>query len=179
MFVKYGSILPIFNVHSDNRCLSIEDCWHTTLNLTIWGGYKHKISSADYPDGVMAEGMLYWDDGISLPVKGSLYSFSLETDGSLWVTCLQDSYHGRPIVISALKVIDQGIELKDFEHLNGKHQIIGPRGPKTKIDEQVGEILDKDYVGPVPDSEIAKFAVTIVTDIRIESMKMFESRKIF
>lgn len=91
LFVRYGTILPIFNVHSDHRCLSIEDCWNTTLNLTVWGGFKHQ-SPGDGEYEPTAEGMLYWDDGITLPVVGSLYHFTLEENGALWVTCLKDDY---------------------------------------------------------------------------------------
>ena len=87
LFVRYGSIIPLMNVHSEYRCLSIEDCWNSTLNLTIWGGFKHSESAQ-----VAAEGLLYWDDGITLPVKGSLYHFTLEQDGALWITCLKADY---------------------------------------------------------------------------------------
>ena len=59
VFVKYGSILPLMNVHEDHFCLSLEDCYDSSLTLAIWGR--------------QAEGMLYVDDGLSLPVKGNLY----------------------------------------------------------------------------------------------------------
>jgi alpha-glucosidase (family GH31 glycosyl hydrolase) len=82
IFVKYGSILPLLNL---NECLSLEDCYENSLTIQVWGEE--------------AEGLLYVDDGISLPVYGNLFQFAFES-GILYVTCLQNDLGSRAIEIS-------------------------------------------------------------------------------
>ena len=89
IFVRYGSILPLLNVHEGPFCLSLEACYNNTLTLTIWGRN--------------AQGLLYVDDGLQLPVKGNLFSFKF-SQGILSVACFRNELPKKRTVISAIKI---------------------------------------------------------------------------
>jgi alpha-glucosidase (family GH31 glycosyl hydrolase) len=63
IFVKKGSILTTMNVHEEGKtCLSLEDCWENSVTVKIYGE--------------QASGLLYLDDGITLPIRGNLFEFT-------------------------------------------------------------------------------------------------------
>ena len=94
LFVKYGTIVPLLDL---NECLSLEDCYENSHTIQVWGR--------------QAEGLLYVDDGISLPVEGALFLFTFK-EGILWATCLQKEVTTRDVAISAVEICGFGSDME-------------------------------------------------------------------
>jgi hypothetical protein len=80
------------NVHEGKKCLSLEDCYDSSINLQIYGS--------------QAKGKLYLDDGITVPVLGNLFEFSYE-EGRLEMVCLEHQIDSRYLVIKEVQICGQ------------------------------------------------------------------------